>query len=80
MAQRVRIPYRRQRPSSVTQLPILTALHAGFPTLFAFTIHDLQAIVNRFFENCGNFYHNGEFYEIFFDGNRILCYNGKLKK
>ena len=35
MAQRVRIPHRGQSPSSVTQLPILTALHARFPTLFA---------------------------------------------
>ena len=35
MAQRVRIPHRGQSPSSVTQLPILTALHARLPTLLA---------------------------------------------
>ena len=41
MAQRVRKPYRgRNRPSSATQLPILAALHAGLPTLFATNIHD----------------------------------------
>ena len=49
MAQRVRIPYRGQGPSSVTQLPILTALHAGFPTLFAFTIHHPAEKVNTNF-------------------------------
>ena len=47
MAQRVRIPYRGQGPSSVTQLPILTALHAGFPTLFQITIHETGEIVNN---------------------------------
>lgn len=46
MAQRVRKSYRgRNRPSSATQLPILAALHAGLPTLFAINIHDLHAIV-----------------------------------
>ena len=34
MAQRVRNPHRRHSPSSARQLPILAALHAGFPTLF----------------------------------------------
>ncbi len=47
MAQRVRHPYRGETPSSVTQLPILTALHAGEPTLFAPIIHDLLPNVNR---------------------------------
>ena len=46
MAQRVRIPHRGQSPSSVTQLPILTALHARFPTLFALTIHHVTKKVN----------------------------------
>ena len=47
MAQRVRKSYRglKNRPSSATQLPILAALHAGLPTLFAINIHDLHAIV-----------------------------------
>ena len=49
MAQRVRIPYRRQSPSSVTQLPILTALHAGFPTLFPVSIHRKCIFVNPYF-------------------------------
>ena len=35
MMQRVRIPHRGQSPSSVTQLPILTALYARSPTLLA---------------------------------------------
>ena len=47
MAQRVRIPHRGQGPSSVTQLPILTALHARFPTLFAIIIHEVAEKVNR---------------------------------
>ena len=49
MAQRVRIPHRGQGPSSVTQLPILTALHARFPTLFPLIIHDVPKKVNRYF-------------------------------
>ena len=49
MAQRVRIPYRGQSPSSVTQLPILTALHARCPTLFALIIHHAPKKVNPFF-------------------------------
>ncbi len=51
MAQRVRHPYRGETPSSVTQLPILTALHAGKPTLFLAIIHDFPAKVNRKIEN-----------------------------
>ena len=51
MAQRVRIPHRGQGPSSVTQLPILTALHARFPTLFGLIIHHLTENVNRIFIN-----------------------------
>ena len=51
MAQRVRIPHRGQGPSSVTQLPILTALHARFPTLFGSIIHHLTENVNRIFIN-----------------------------
>ena len=49
MAQRVRIPHRGQGPSSVTQLPILTALHARFPTLFQSIIHQIPIKVNRKF-------------------------------
>ena len=49
MAQRVRIPHRGQSPSSVTQLPILTALHARFPTLFQSIIHQIPIKVNRKF-------------------------------
>jgi len=47
--QRVRIPHRGQGPSSVTQLPILTALHARFPTLFVIIIHEIPAKVNPLF-------------------------------
>ena len=47
MAQRVRTPHRGSHPSSVTQLPILTALHARFPTLFAHIIHENSGNVNR---------------------------------
>ncbi len=53
MTQRVRHPYRGQSPSSVTQLPILTALHAGKPTLFFCIIHDLTVNVNREIEKTG---------------------------
>ena len=49
MAQRVRIPHRGQGPSSVRQLPILTALHARLPTLFGLIIHDGGEKVNGFF-------------------------------
>ena len=49
MAQRVRIPHRGQGPSSVRQLPILTALHARFPTLFLLIIHEKRAKVNPYF-------------------------------
>ena len=49
MAQRVRIPHRGQSPSSVTQLPILTALHARCPTLFLPIIHHMLEKVNRYF-------------------------------
>ena len=52
MVQRVRKPYRGQSPSSATQLPILTALHAGFSTLFPDIIHDCKKKVNTLFENC----------------------------
>ena len=44
--QRVRIPHRGQSPSSVTQLPILPALHARIPTLFFLIIHDMAEKVN----------------------------------
>ena len=47
MAQRVRIPHRGQSPSSVTQLPILTALHARSPTLFGVIILHNREIVNE---------------------------------
>ncbi len=46
MAQRVRRSHRGTSPSSVTQLPILTALHAGFPTLFPDIIHHTRTFVN----------------------------------
>ena len=49
MAQRVRTPHRGQGPSSVTQLPILTALHARLPTLFFRIIHQERQNVNNFF-------------------------------
>ncbi len=52
MMQRVRKPYRGQCPSSATQLPILTALHAGFSTLFPDIIHDCKKKVNTLFEKC----------------------------
>ena len=38
-------------PSSVTQLPILTALHARLSTLFAHIIHDNTENVNTIFIN-----------------------------
>ena len=47
--QRVRRSYRGQSPSSVTQLPILTALHAGSSTLFGLIIHDAEKKVNTLF-------------------------------
>ena len=49
MMQRVRIPHRGQSPSSVTQLPILTALHARSPTLFPHIIHENSPLVNPSF-------------------------------
>ena len=51
MAQRVRIPHRGQSPSSVTQLPILTALHARCPTLFGSIIHHKFKKVNTYLYN-----------------------------
>ncbi len=51
MAQRVRIPHRGQSPSSVTQLPILTALHARSPTLFGVIILHSGRNVNPYFAN-----------------------------
>ena len=38
-----------KNPSSVTELPILTALHARFPTLFPLIIHDKWKKVNTQF-------------------------------
>ena len=49
MVQRVRIPHRGTSPSSVTQLPILTALHARFPTLLLHIIHEKIPKVNSYF-------------------------------
>ncbi len=49
MGQRVRKSHRGQGPSSARQLPILAALHARFPTLFASIIHNISENVNRFF-------------------------------
>ena len=51
--QRVRIPHRGQSPSSARQLPILAALHAGSPTLFASIIHDKEEKVNTHFAEIG---------------------------
>ena len=51
MTQRVRKPHRGSDPSSVTQLPILTALHAGLPTLFVAIIHESGGNVNSFLQN-----------------------------
>ena len=51
MVQRVRKPHRGKIPSSATQLPILTALHARFSTLFLTIIHDNITIVNTFLSN-----------------------------
>ncbi len=50
MTQRVRKPHRGSDPSSVTQLPILTALHAGLPTLFVAIIHEKSGNVNTFLQ------------------------------
>ena len=55
MQQRVRQPYRGINPSSARQLPILAALHAGFPTLFASIIHEKEEKVNTQFTNIGIF-------------------------
>ena len=55
MQQRVRQPYRGSDPSSARQLPILAALHAGFPTLFASIIHEKEEKVNTQFANIGIF-------------------------
>ena len=49
------IPSRAHSPSSVTQLPILTALHAGSPTLFAISIHVLLQKVKKNFPVFLNF-------------------------
>ena len=51
MQQRVREPYRGSDPSSARQLPILAALHAGFPTLFGCIIHEKEEKVNTQFIN-----------------------------
>ena len=50
MGQRVRRSHRGQCPSSARQLPILAAVHARSPTLFAVIIHDMIKKVNRFFQ------------------------------
>ena len=42
-------PIADTNPSSATQLPILTALHARFPTLFVHIIHEVLEKVNSFF-------------------------------
>jgi len=42
-------------PSSATQLPILAALHAEIPTLFAAIIHDNMENVNPFFAQIARF-------------------------
>ena len=55
MQQRVRRSYRGKNPSSTKQLPILAALHAGSPTLFAHIIHDAEGKVNTYFVNFRDF-------------------------
>ena len=55
-------------PSSVTQLPILTALHARLSTLFAHIIHDNMENVNTFLSITGNV-----FLKIGLDNQRLLC-------
>ncbi len=47
-------------PSSATQLPILAALHAGSPTLFAHIIHHKCVNVNTFFYKAIKLYRIGE--------------------
>ena len=42
-------PHGGSTPSSARQLPILAALHARSPTLFAHIIHDGKKKVNGFF-------------------------------
>ena len=42
-----------ENPSSVTQLPILTALDARLSTLFAVIIHQSKGNVNTYFEVFG---------------------------
>ena len=59
MAQRVRRPHRGQSPSSVTQLPILTALHARYPTLFGLIIHHSFKKVNTFLKKGGQIFFQG---------------------
>ena len=61
MAQRVRIPHRGQSPSSVTQLPILTALHARCPTLFPDIIQHLLKKVNSFLSEFLEYFQNKEY-------------------
>ena len=60
MQQRVREPYRGSAPSSARQLPILAALHAGFPPLFGCIIHDKEEKVNTQFSNIGIFLSIGQ--------------------
>ena len=50
--------HRGKNPSSVTQLPILTALHAEIPTLFAAIIHDYSINVNPLFAEKARFCQN----------------------
>jgi len=64
MAQRVRKPHRGQSPSSVTQLPILTALHARSPTLFPDIIQQGAKKVNTYLQK----------------KERPLSYEGKTRK
>jgi hypothetical protein len=66
MAQRVRRSHRGHSPSSVTQLPILTALHAGFPTLFPHIIHHTRTFVNPISRFLGFFLPDTIFYDILY--------------
>lgn len=55
MQQRVQIFHRRDTPSSATQLPIMTALHAEDLTLFVPILQDMASIVKPLFFPFGIF-------------------------
>ena len=55
MQQRVQIFHRRDTPSSATQLPIMTALHAEDLTLFVPILQDMDSNVKPHFFPFGIF-------------------------